>query len=112
MVDTLPLAVLNVDLWGKSFQFGYWEIFGGLGQAMFASRFLVQWIISERRRQSVIPVAFWYLSLVGSLILLVYGIHREEAIFALGFLFNAFVYVRNLILIRRQGQLLRVPAGR
>ena len=56
---------------------------------------------SERAGRSYIPLAFWYLSLVGTLILLVYAIHREEPIFLLGFLPNAFVYIRNIILIRR-----------
>ena len=78
-----------------------WIGIGLAGQAAFFSRFLVQWIASERARQSVVPLSFWYLSLVGSLVLLVYSIHRKEPIIALGFLPNAFVYVRNLALLRR-----------
>ena len=80
-----------------------WLVFGLLGQTAFFSRFLVQWIASERAGRSHIPMAFWYLSLVGSLILLVYAIHRAEPVFLVGYLPNAFVYVRNIMLIRRSG---------
>lgn len=79
-----------------------WVGIGLAGQSAFFSRFLVQWIASEREGRSVVPVCFWYLSLVGSLVLLVYSIHRKEAILALGYLPNAFVYVRNLALLRRR----------
>ena len=78
-----------------------WIGIGLAGQAAFFSRFLVQWIASERAKQSVVPLSFWYLSLVGSLVLLVYSIHRKEPIIVLGYLPNAFVYVRNLALLRR-----------
>jgi len=80
-----------------------WLAFGLLGQAAFFSRFLVQWVASERAGVSYVPVAFWYLSLVGSLILLAYAVHRREPVFVLGYLPNAFVYIRNLVLIRRRG---------
>ena len=79
----------------------YWIVFGLLGNAAFASRFLVQWIASERAQKSVIPVAFWYLSIFGSLILLIYAIHRGDPIFTLAYLPNAFIYTRNLVLMRR-----------
>ena len=80
-----------------------WLAFGLLGQTAFFSRFLVQWVASERAGRSYVPMAFWYLSLVGSLILLIYAIHREEPVFLLGYLPNSVVYVRNLMLIRRAG---------
>jgi len=80
----------------------YWLVFGLLGQAAFFSRFLVQWAASERRGESIIPVSFWYLSLVGSVMLLVYAIHRQEPVFLLAYLPNAFVYTRNLMLIKRK----------
>ncbi len=79
----------------------FWIGFGLFGQAAFFSRFLVQWLASERAGRSVVPTAFWYLSLVGSLILLVYAVHRQEPLFMLGYLPNAVVYTRNLMLIRR-----------
>ncbi len=77
-----------------------WLVFGLLGQAAFFSRFLVQWIASERAGESIVPMAFWYLSLAGSLILLIYAIHRREPVFFLGFLPNSIVYTRNIMLVR------------
>ena len=78
-----------------------WFAIGFIGQAVFFMRFMVQWVASERAKTSYIPISFWYLSLVGSTILLVYAIHRQEPIFLLGQLPNALVYTRNLMLIRR-----------
>lgn len=80
-----------------------WLLFGFLGNLAFFTRFLVQWIASERARRSYVPVAFWYLSLAGSLILLIYALHRRDPIFTLAYLPNSVVYVRNLALIRRRG---------
>lgn len=81
-----------------------WLVFGLLGNAAFGSRFLLQWLASERRGESFVPVAFWYLSIVGSLILLIYAIHLENVVFTLAYLPNAFVYYRNLSLIRKKAQ--------
>jgi lipid-A-disaccharide synthase-like uncharacterized protein len=80
-----------------------WLVFGLFGQAAFFSRFLVQWIASERAGESYIPLAFWYLSLVGSLVLLLYAVHRREPVFLLGYLPNSVVYVRNIMLIKKKG---------
>ena len=80
----------------------YWLAFGLLGNLAFGSRFLVQWIASERAGESVVPVVFWHLSIVGSLILLAYAIHVESPVFTLAYLPNAFVYVRNIALIKRK----------
>ena len=79
----------------------YWLAFGLLGNLAFGTRFLLQWIASERAGESIIPLFFWHLSIVGSLVLLVYAIHRQEPVFALGYLPNSFVYLRNLVLLRR-----------
>jgi lipid-A-disaccharide synthase-like uncharacterized protein len=79
----------------------WWLAFGLLGNAAFGSRFLVQWLASERAGASVIPLAFWYLSIAGSLVLLVYAIHRRDLVFTLAYLPNAFVYLRNLWLVKR-----------
>jgi len=78
-----------------------WLALGFLAQALFASRFVVQWLASERARASVIPVAFWYLSLVGGLMLLAYAIYRRDPVFILGQATGALIYARNLFLIRR-----------
>jgi lipid-A-disaccharide synthase-like uncharacterized protein len=81
-----------------------WVVFGLLGQTAFFLRFLVQWLASERAGESMIPLSFWYLSLLGTVILLVYAVHRNEPVFLLGYLPNAFVYLRNLMLIRRKAR--------
>ena len=65
-----------------------WIVLGLLGQALFTLRFVVQWWRSERERRSVVPVAFWYLSLGGGLVLLLYAIHRRDPVFTLGQLFT------------------------
>jgi lipid-A-disaccharide synthase-like uncharacterized protein len=79
-----------------------WIAVGFLGQGLFSTRFLVQWIASERRHKSVIPVAFWYLSLAGGLVLLAYALWRRDPVFILGQTTGAFIYVRNIMLVRRE----------
>ena len=89
-----------------------WLLFGLLGNLVFSSRFLVQWIASERAGVSVVPTVFWHLSLVGSLVLLAYALHRRDPVFVLAYLPNGFVYLRNLALIRRNsGRQGRMPAS-
>ncbi|WP_415836529.1 lipid-A-disaccharide synthase N-terminal domain-containing protein [Palleronia rufa] len=83
---------------------GIWIAVGLLGQLFFTSRFLVQWIVSERRRESVIPVAFWWFSLLGGVTLLSYAIWRQDPVFILGQATGLLVYSRNLILIARRGR--------
>ena len=78
-----------------------WLAVGFLGQAMFTMRFVVQWIHSERQRRSVIPVAFWYFSLGGGVLLLTYAIYRMDPVFILGQAAGLFVYGRNLYFITR-----------
>ena len=78
-----------------------WFVLGLVGQATFFSRFLVQWLASERAGHSYIPLAFWWLSLAGSMLLLGYAIHRKDPVFVLGQAFGWLVYARNLVLIRR-----------
>lgn len=82
-----------------------WLAVGFGGQAIFASRFLYQWIASERAGRSHVPRAFWYLSLAGGLTLLSYAIHRGDPVFILGQTTGAVIYVRNLVLLHQQGQL-------
>ena len=86
-------------VWGK-----IWLIIGFLGQAMFSARFLVQWLVSEYKKNSVIPVAFWWLSLAGSFLLLSYAISRRDPVFILGQSFGSIVYIRNLMLINKNGR--------
>ncbi len=75
-----------------------WLVLGFAAQGLFTGRFLVQWIATERKRRSTIPKAFWYLSLGGSALLLVYAIHVRDPVFILGQSFGFVVYVRNLML--------------
>ncbi len=79
----------------------FWFALGMLGQAAFFSRFLVQWVASERAGRSYIPRVFWWLSLAGSMLLLAYAIHRKDPVFVLGQAFGWVVYARNLVLLRR-----------
>ena len=78
-----------------------WSVVGFLGQIVFMGRFVVQWIASERSGRSVVPVAFWYLSILGSLILLTYALVRADPVFVVGQALGSVIYVRNLMLIRR-----------
>ena len=77
-------------------------IIGFLGQGLFASRFIVQWLYSEKKGESVIPIAFWYLSIFGGLGLLTYAIFRKDPVIILGQTFGIFIYLRNLILIYKK----------
>ena len=79
-----------------------WKLVGFGGQALFGSRFLVQWIATERRRKSVVPTAFWYLSLCGGLTLLSYAISIKDPVFITGQSFGVLVYTRNLWFVHRQ----------
>jgi lipid-A-disaccharide synthase-like uncharacterized protein len=78
-----------------------WLAIGFLGQSLFSARFIVQWLVSEKRRKSVTPVAFWYFSLAGGIILLAYAIHRHDKVFIAGQAAGLLVYVRNLMLLTR-----------
>jgi len=74
-------------------------VIGFSGQGIFASRFVIQWIYSERKGESVIPLAFWYLSIFGGLGLLTYAIFRKDPVIITGQIFGIFIYLRNIFLI-------------
>src|SRR3954470_13510423 len=76
-----------------------WMAVGFLGQAIFTARFLVQWVVSEKKRDSVVPVAFWWLSLFGGMTLLSYAISRRDPVIVVGQGMGLVVYVRNLMLV-------------
>jgi lipid-A-disaccharide synthase-like uncharacterized protein len=78
-----------------------WLAVGFLGQLFFTARFLIQWAVSEKERDSVVPVAFWWLSLLGGGTLLSYAIHRRDPVIIVGQAIGLFVYVRNLMLVRK-----------
>lgn len=79
----------------------FWLIFGLFGQFLFFMRFLVQWVASEIKKKSVIPISFWYFSLGGSFMLLAYAIYRKDPVFILGQSLGFIIYTRNLVLIAR-----------
>lgn len=82
----------------------FWLAFGFLGQALFFLRFFVQWIASERAKRSVVPLSFWYFSIGGAIILLIYSIYRVDPVFMVGQSTGLLIYIRNLILIRRMNK--------
>jgi lipid-A-disaccharide synthase-like uncharacterized protein len=81
-------------------QLDVWVILGFVAQFFFMMRFVVQWIASERAKQSVVPVAFWFFSLGGGFLLLVYAIQRQDPVFIAGQALGLIIYLRNLALIR------------
>jgi len=80
----------------------YWLVIGFVGQIAFGARFVIQWLVSEKKGESTIPITFWYCSIIGSVILLTYAIHREDPVFILGQSLGSVIYIRNLILIDRK----------
>lgn len=78
-----------------------WLVIGFGGQIAFTGRFVLQWLYSEYKKRSVIPVSFWYLSIVGSTLLFAYAIYRQDPVFIVGQAFGSIVYLRNLQLIAR-----------
>jgi len=79
-----------------------WLILGFLGQALFSMRFFIQWIYSEKHKKSLIPKAFWYFSLAGGVTLFSYALLRQDPVFIAGQGLGLFVYIRNLMLIRKE----------
>jgi lipid-A-disaccharide synthase-like uncharacterized protein len=79
----------------------FWLVFGIAAQLLFTARFVVQWIVSERLGKSVVPLAFWFLSMGGGVMLLIYGLVRREPIIIMGQALAVFIYMRNLMLIFR-----------
>ena len=79
----------------------YWYVIGFGGQIAFATRFIVQWLASERKQRVVIPGIFWFLSLAGGMALFVYALHKRDPVFAIGQGLGLVVYARNLALHRR-----------
>ena len=78
-----------------------WLIVGFLGQGLFSARFIVQWLVSERKKQSVIPVMFWYFSILGGATLLIYSIHKQDPVYIVGQGLGLIVYFRNLYFVMR-----------
>ncbi len=80
----------------------WWVVLGFAAQGLFTMRFVVQWLASERAGRSVIPLAFWWFSIGGGLLLLVYALYRKDPVFIAGQGFGVFVYLRNLYFVLRE----------
>jgi len=92
---TLPfIGEIEVDVW---------TIVGLVGQALFFMRFILQWIATERAKRTVIPKSFWYFSIVGALVLLLYATVRKDPVFIAGYLLAMVIYIRNLRFALRPG---------
>lgn len=79
-----------------------WLLVGALGQAVFLLRFVYQWLYSERQGESVLPLGFWVVSFVGSVVILAYALQRHDVVLLLGNVFGTVVYARNIVLLRRE----------
>ena len=96
-MDFFPTLIwINGKFFGIEWHF--WKAIGWLGNLIFFSRFFVQWLATERSKRVVIPPAFWWLSLMGSLCLLSYGLYRQDSVFIFAYLFTWIPYIRNLII--------------
>jgi lipid-A-disaccharide synthase-like uncharacterized protein len=83
-------------------KFDFWLVFGVIAQLLFAGRFIVQWIASEKEGRSVIPFAFWFFSMGGGLMTLVYGVVKREPVIILGQGLATIIYIRNIMLIMKE----------
>lgn len=85
---------------GKLFgiEWSFWKAIGWCGNAVFSSRFIVQWYATEKKKQVVVPTSFWWLSLVGSLLLLIYGLRQKDSVFIFAYAFTWIPYIRNLMI--------------
>jgi lipid-A-disaccharide synthase-like uncharacterized protein len=100
---------INAYFAGLTFVETVWLGIGFFGQSLFFSRWIIQWIASERKAESQMPLAFWYMSLFGGLIVFAYAIHRRDPVFMVGQGIGSFVYLRNLMLIHGRGK--RITSG-
>jgi len=92
-------------------RFDGWAALGFLAQALFSARFLVQWIASERARRSIIPIAFWWFSIGGGILLFIYSLHRRDPVFIVGQGGGLLIYVRNVMFVLREQREEAKPAG-
>ncbi len=89
----------------------FWLLFGFAGQIMFTMRFVTQWVASEKAKRSVIPLSFWIYSIMGSLVLTIYAIYRRDPVFILGQAPSVFIYIRNIMLMKKPAAAAQGEAG-
>jgi lipid-A-disaccharide synthase-like uncharacterized protein len=82
-------------------EWSVWKMVGWIGNAVFFSRFFVQWYVTEKRKQVVVPALFWWLSLAGSFLILAYALHKHDSVFIFAYAFPWIPYIRNLIIHHR-----------
>jgi len=101
-MDWLTHLLWQDLIWHDNKLFGIewsvWKVIGWMGNAVFSSRFLVQWYATEKKKQVVVPTIFWWLSLAGSLLLLIYALRQTDSVFIYAYLFPWVPYTRNLII--------------
>ena len=100
----------NVYVWGPISADPWWEMTAFIGEAIFGGRFILQWLVSEFRKKSHIPIAFWYMSVIGSAILVAYFIHRKQPVMIAAFSVQILIYIRNLWLISKEKRLAVIEA--
>lgn len=114
----IPLALLGID-WHRiadnfrmPFQDNYylWKAIGYGGILTFGSRFFVQWLYSEKHKESKVPPIFWWQSIIGTVLCLMYALRQKDSVFMAGYIFNLIPYVRNIMLIRKKSQRDKAPA--
>ena len=88
-----------------------WKVVGWLGNIIFSSRFIVQWYATEKKKQVVVPQAFWWLSLIGALMFLCYSIHLRDSVLIFAYAFSWIPYIRNVIIHRKHKAALSLCAG-
>ena len=93
---------MDIDLGVWTFTVTLWSVIGFVGLILFSLRFVIQWMMSERRGQSYIPIAFWYFSIFGGATLLAYAFHQEDPVFILGQGGGLLIYLRNLQMVNRE----------
>ena len=105
-LETLK-SLMNVETSGQL----VWVMVGFLGQAMFSARFIIQWFVSEKAKESIVPIAFWYFSILGGMTLLTYAIWRRDPVIICGQAGGLMIYARNLWFIysKRTREADRVP---
>jgi lipid-A-disaccharide synthase-like uncharacterized protein len=103
VVNAIQNAILQIKL------DPYWEATAFVGEAVFGGRFVLQWLVSEYRKKSHIPIAFWYMSIIGSIILAAYAIHIEKPVLIVAFTLQIGIYTRNLALIKKERKALHSP---
>ena len=103
MHQMLPLCT-TLHFLGRSFELrdALWMLFGFAGIGIFGTRFVVQWLHSEKHKESRIPPIFWWQSLAGTVVCLVYFIHKREWVGVSGYILNVVPYSRNLVLVYRK----------